>query len=147
MVEGRFDSALGAARQLDALVRSEAVASLPFLEDYAQLPIVTLARFGRWDAVLVEPAPPASMRFATARWHHARALAHTRRGDVAKAKAERDALAAIAADPAWAAGAPRPATPSGASATPGRVPTPRSAARASESPIGSHIEASCSAAI
>jgi tetratricopeptide (TPR) repeat protein len=66
------------------------------------MPTFALLRFGRFDAVLGVPAPPASQRYATGIWHYARGLAHARRGEVARADAEREALRAAAAGPALA---------------------------------------------
>ena len=50
--------------------------------------ILTLARFGNWDAVLAEPAPPADLRYATGMWHYARGLAHAAQKDVRAAEEE-----------------------------------------------------------
>ncbi|RIK94537.1 MAG: hypothetical protein DCC71_23610 [Proteobacteria bacterium] len=102
MAQGRGDSALATARQLASIVRADQLEALPFLEDFAPVPVLTLVRFGRWDAALAEPAPPASMRFTTAMWRYARGFALARTGRADAAAAERDALAAIQADPAWA---------------------------------------------
>ena len=107
--QGRSDLALTTARRLAANVPVEEVAALPFLEDWWPTPLFTLARFGRWDALLAEPRPPDSLRYATAVWHYARGLAYTRlsRPDEAQAEyaelemAANDAeLAKLAFDPA-----------------------------------------------
>ena len=42
-------------------------------------PLYTKVRFGMWDAVLAEPAPPDNLPFMTAMWHAARGLAHAAR--------------------------------------------------------------------
>ena len=96
--EGRSDLALTSARRLAAAVPQQSVAQLAFLEDFLAVPVLTLARFGRWDAILAEPAPPASQRYVTAMWHYARGLAHARGGQVAAAEDEQRALEAAARD-------------------------------------------------
>jgi tetratricopeptide (TPR) repeat protein len=99
MAEGNFDGSLTAARRLVAQVRDDQLADFPFLEDFLATPMLTFARFGEWDLVLGEPAPPPERRFQTAMWHYARGLAFARTRDLPAASEERAALAAIAADP------------------------------------------------
>ena len=103
MIEGRSDAALTAARRIVAQVPTDQLAAFPFLEDFLVTPLYTQARFGRWDAILGEPQPPASQRFTTAIWHYARGLAYAHQGKHAEAEAEAQALGRLAADPALAA--------------------------------------------
>src|SRR5690606_37073239 len=98
IAQGSFDGALTAARRLVAQIPDDQLADFPFLEDFLVTPLLTFARFGEWDLVLGEPAPPAARRFHTAMWHYARGLAFARTRDLDAAEAERAALAAIAAD-------------------------------------------------
>jgi tetratricopeptide (TPR) repeat protein len=93
---GAGDAALMTARQLAAKVPSEMLAEFPFAEQFRPIPVQTLARFGRWDEVLGEPAPPATERYSTGVWHYARGMALLRRGDVGAARAELAALEQIA---------------------------------------------------
>jgi len=99
--QGQSDVAITAARKLAAGIPADQVASFPPLEDFLTVPIVTLLRFGRFDAVLAEPRPAAELRYATAFWHYARGIALARLGRPAEAEAEQAAFAAIADDPAW----------------------------------------------
>jgi tetratricopeptide (TPR) repeat protein len=99
LAQGDFDGSLTASRRLVAQIRDDQLRDFPFLEDFLATPLLTFARFGEWDLVLGEPAPPAERRFQTAMWHYARGLAFARTRDLAAAEAERAALAAIAADP------------------------------------------------
>jgi hypothetical protein len=55
-------------------------------------PLVTLARFGKWDEVLRQPAPPKEWRYSTGVWHYARGLAFNAKGEAAEARAELAAL-------------------------------------------------------
>jgi tetratricopeptide (TPR) repeat protein len=71
--------------------------------------VLTLVRFGRWDAVLGEPAPPegpegsrskAGRPYESAIWRYARGVAFARTGHPLEAEAELTALRAAIADPA-----------------------------------------------
>jgi tetratricopeptide (TPR) repeat protein len=96
--QGRADLALTTARRLAANIPLEEVAALPFLEDWWPTPLFTLVRFGRWDAVLAEPRPPDSLRYATAVWHYARGLSLARLGRLDEAQAEYAELETAAND-------------------------------------------------
>jgi len=98
MIEGDSDGSLVAARRIVAQIPADQLGAFPFLEDYLVTPYYTQARFGKWDEILGEPQPPASLRFVTAIWHYVRGLAYTRAGKPAEAKAELAALEAIAGD-------------------------------------------------
>jgi tetratricopeptide (TPR) repeat protein len=100
-VQGRSEEAIVASRRLEAGVPREMLPNAPPLEDFLSIPIQTLLRFGRFDAVLAEPRPDAALRYTTAIWHYARGTAHARLGRVAPAEEEARAFAAIADDPAW----------------------------------------------
>jgi len=104
--EGRSQIAITAARKLQAAV-APSLESFDFVEEFAAYPVLTLVRFGRWDAVLGEPRPPRARPYLTGTWHYARGLARVRRGELAPAHAELEALAAAAALAAarWALGA------------------------------------------
>jgi tetratricopeptide (TPR) repeat protein len=99
LIEGRSELATLTARRLAAAVPDEMVRALPFVEEFRAVSYVTFARFGRWDALLGEPAPPGDFRYVMGIRHYARALAHLRRGELAQADAERARLEAVAAEP------------------------------------------------
>jgi tetratricopeptide (TPR) repeat protein len=61
-----------------------------------------LARFGRWDEVLREPAPRPESRLATALWHYTRGLAYRFKDDRRAAERELKALRAIRSEPGLA---------------------------------------------
>ncbi len=100
--EGRGDLAISSARRLAAQIHDEALRAFPGAEEFTVMPTFALLRFGRFDAVLGEPAPPDDRRYATGIWHYARGIAHARRRDAAAADAEFAALRAVAAEDALA---------------------------------------------
>jgi tetratricopeptide (TPR) repeat protein len=57
-------------------------------------------RFGQWETILAQPAPPGDRPFPTAIWHFARGMANVRTGDLQAARIELTALDKIASDPA-----------------------------------------------
>jgi tetratricopeptide (TPR) repeat protein len=101
-MDGRYQVALGAARRLIKAVDAvEAAKAQPQGEFYVLTPVATLLRFGRWDEVLREPAPPPGLRIAYAVWLEAEGFAHANKGDLAAARADREKLAALAAQSDW----------------------------------------------
>lgn len=71
---------------------------------YAVLPYFTAVRFGTWDRLLRDMAPPdAPGPYPLAIWHYARGTAHARQGRRDAAARELAALQRAAADPALAA--------------------------------------------
>jgi tetratricopeptide (TPR) repeat protein len=94
--EGRSEVALATASQLEA-ESAAGIESYPFLEEQLSIPILTLVRFGRWDALLAAAQPPASRAYLTGIWHYARGLALVRTGRAREAPAELSALDAVAA--------------------------------------------------
>jgi len=96
--EGRGDLAISSARRLAAKIDDEALLAFPGAEEFMVMPSFALLRFGRFDAVLGEPAPAPERRYATGIWHYARGLAHARRGDAAAAAPELATLRSVAAE-------------------------------------------------
>ena len=97
-MQGRSADALKSAREMVAAIPPE------FLRDYGPIadgfmvfvPEV-LMRFGRWEEVLAEPAPPANLPLATAMWHFTRAVSFTALGRTEEAKKEREVFHKAAA--------------------------------------------------
>lgn len=101
-LEGASRVALNAAEQSLRRVDVAAIDQLSFMQQFAVAPLMTQLRFGRWDAVLAQSAPPVDRPYPTAIWHFARGLARARTGDIDGARAELAALEPLAADPAMA---------------------------------------------
>jgi tetratricopeptide (TPR) repeat protein len=93
--EGRSEIALSSARKLAASVADKADA-FPFVEEFLAIPSFTLARFGRWDALLGEPPPAPRYRYLTGVWHYTRGLARVRTGGLQQAEGELARLRAVA---------------------------------------------------
>jgi len=87
-MQGRSAETLRAARELAAAAPAAMVSAMPDMETAPMAPLVSLARFGRWDEVLQQPAPPAEWRYATGLWHYARGLAFNAKGQAAEARRE-----------------------------------------------------------
>lgn len=97
--EGQSAEALATARNLASKVESFH-AELPLVEEFLAIPVVTLVRFGKWDAVLGEPEPPAGRPYQAAMWHYARGVAFARTGKTKEAAAEHATVAAAVKDEA-----------------------------------------------
>jgi hypothetical protein len=101
MFEGQSVVALEAADELASQLTPEllAIASPPmadWLEAFVPLRIHVLIRFGRWDELIAEPIPVDLDLYCTtaATIHYGRGIAHAVKGQLAQARAERDAFAA-----------------------------------------------------
>ena len=101
-MEGRSAECVRAAREFASEVPAAAVLEMPDMETAPAAPLLALARFGRWDEVLAQPAPLAKMLYVTAVWRYARGLAFTatsRRAEAARELAELQVvLASVPAD-------------------------------------------------
>jgi tetratricopeptide (TPR) repeat protein len=90
--EGRSDLALMTARRLAAATAPD-MAAMPMLQEFVAIPLLTQARFARWDSLLAEPEPAPGAVYVTGIWYYTRGLAQVRTGD---ADAARLSLAQLA---------------------------------------------------
>ncbi len=89
MFEGRKQLAMDAARAAVAQLDMEFVRAVPdFLDGFLAVPMHVMVRFGMWNEVLSEPAPPEDMQTATAFWLYASTVALSALGRVDEATAE-----------------------------------------------------------
>lgn len=95
--EGRSEIALSAARKLAAKTE-DGLGEMAFMQEFVAVPMQTLVRFGRWDAVLGESRPAEENRYLVAIWHYTRGVALVRTGDLAGAEAELANVRAVAAE-------------------------------------------------
>ena len=98
--EGRSQVAINAARKTASLVPDEKLDALPLLGGFRVVPYYALARFGKWDEVLAEPAPADRHLFLKGVWHYSRGLAFLGKGQPADAKKELEEVRRIAPDKA-----------------------------------------------
>jgi tetratricopeptide (TPR) repeat protein len=97
MMEGNSRGALKASRELDVSMPPDVIRQVPAAENMAPTRYFTEARFGKWDALLKEPAPPTDMIYTTGVWHYARGLAFAAKNRPADALKEKEQLDAIVA--------------------------------------------------
>jgi tetratricopeptide (TPR) repeat protein len=95
--DGRSAESIGAADKLAQKLPRDMIASMPAMESLLPLRLLARVRFGRWEEILAQPAPPESLQYARAVFHYARGLAYLRTSRVREAKAELAALDEIAA--------------------------------------------------
>lgn len=96
-MEGRSQESIRAAREVAAKLPAEMVREMPPLEFISPTPLFALARFGQWDDILAEPAPPEDLHYTTGIWRYVRGLAFAAKGQLDKAMNEHAKLEAIAA--------------------------------------------------
>ena len=97
MMEGNSRGAFKASRELDDAVPLDMVRQMPMAEGVSPSRYFTEARFGKWDAILKEPAPPADLTYTTAVWHYVRGLAFAAKNRPGDAQKEQDKLDEIIA--------------------------------------------------
>ena len=89
MFEGRRQVALKAARDMVSTIPIEVVREYAdFLDGFIAVPIHVMVRFGMWEEILAEPAPPADLVGTTAFWRYGRTVAFSALGRVQEAGEE-----------------------------------------------------------
>ena len=93
MMEGNSKVAMRSAREVVASIpedygRKEAA----FVDPYMGAVYDALKRFGKWGAILAEPAPPEYWPITTAMWRQARGIAYAAKGRIQDALEERKAF-------------------------------------------------------
>ena len=96
-MQGRSAETIRAAREFASNAPPEMIKQMPDMETAPVAPIVALVRFGQWDEVLAEKAPPREWLYTTGVWHYARGVAFNAKGQAADAAGELRALEAILA--------------------------------------------------
>jgi tetratricopeptide (TPR) repeat protein len=89
MMECRYETAIGAARQLEREIPEPFLQEWTFIADgFMPTALHVMIRFGRWQDVLAEPEPPEYRKLSRAVWHYARgvALANLDRSEQARAE-------------------------------------------------------------
>ena len=99
MMEGRAEIALRAAREVVEGIPEDFMKREPaFVDPYTGAVYDALKRFGRWDDILKEPAPPEYLPITTAMWRFNRAVAYAAKSQIEQAEQERLAFRTAAAN-------------------------------------------------
>lgn len=99
---GDAKTALDYARKLDGLIPFEAVSSAAIVQPVKVAPYYAFLEFGTPDDIAGMPVPPDNLPLVKGIWRYVQGVAATRAGDVAAARAEADAIAALRDDEALA---------------------------------------------
>ena len=94
-MEGRNVEAMKAARDLTATITAEEARRDRWKELYLPTPIFSMIRFGRWEELLREPAPPNGLRLMEGMWRLGRGLALVATGRLPGAEGEHVVLAGL----------------------------------------------------
>jgi len=87
-MQGRSGDTIRIAREFAGTAAPDMITAMPDMQTAPVAPIVALVRFGRWDEVLSQPAPPQEWSYARGLWHYARGLAFNAKGQAAEAGRE-----------------------------------------------------------
>ncbi len=101
-MEGRSEKAIEVARNMSMHTDQQMMREPGFgtLQHFWITPLYAFIRFGKWDDILVEPAPPEDLIYPRGVYHYARGMALTRKSRLQEAQEELNQLGLIASDPA-----------------------------------------------
>ena len=99
---GNAETALEMADKLKQIAQIDPSAANPLGEHIAASPIFTGLIFSTDETVLAIPEPAAAHLYMRTAWHYARGTVFARRGDMARAQSEMDALNALTRDAGFA---------------------------------------------
>lgn len=95
MFDGQREIAMRSAREMIEQIPMEVVRTYPdFLDGFMAVPTHVMVRFGMWEELLAEPAPPEDLVVTVAFWHYGRTVAFASLGRVDEAT---ESLAALRA--------------------------------------------------
>lgn len=96
-MSGEQALSLRAARDQSNEWPADSVRRWPNTQHFLVTPWVVMVRFGMWEQMLNEPAPPPDLKFALGAWHYARGFALVRKGRFSEADLNLARLNAIIA--------------------------------------------------
>ncbi len=96
---GSSEIAIDAAKKTAEKVPVGELLELPFLQDFASIPMQAYTRFGKWNEILTIPAPRPEYKHLNLIRHYARGMAFIRKGNSIEAQEELDAIATLKKDP------------------------------------------------
>ncbi len=86
--DGRSKLAIDSARKSATKVDEAALQQVPLLAIFRVVPYYALTRFGKWDDMLREPAPPTFSPYSTGIWHYGRGISFVAKGQLDSAEQE-----------------------------------------------------------
>ncbi len=93
MMEGRSEAALAAARAVvNSVPKDYGKKEAALVDPVMGAPYDVLKRFGKWEQILQEPAPPSHWPITRAMWRFSRGLAYAAQHKIADAESERSAF-------------------------------------------------------
>ncbi len=98
-VDGQSKIAIQSAREVASKISDEVLKAIPLTAVFRVTPYWALARFGHWQEILAEPAPPETNLFLTGSWHYVRGLAFVATEQLQQAEQELESLRKIMSDP------------------------------------------------
>lgn len=100
LMSGRSEDAIATARKVAARVPGDLQGNdWALYQTFLSMPLYAYVRFGKWEEILSEPAPPANLHFWTGIWRYARGMALAHTGRLNSASKELKALSDILANP------------------------------------------------
>ena len=89
MMEGRYQTAIDAARKIEKQIPREFLQrNVTIADGFMPTALHVLLRFGKWEEILAEPEPESWRLFSRAEWHFARSVALSARGKPEEARRE-----------------------------------------------------------
>lgn len=98
MYDGQYAKSIDSAKKVASKIDDNVLASLPLTAAFRVVPYWTHLRFGRWEDMLREPAPPSTSAFLTGAWHYGRGQAFVATNRLAEAEQELEKLKSLLAD-------------------------------------------------
>src|SRR5262249_13004331 len=94
-MSGDGPTVISAAEKLQGLIPEEAAKVVAFVQPIKQAPYYAHAQFSKPEITLALAPPDAGLPFVKSAWHYARGVAFVKQGNMAAAKGEIDAIAAL----------------------------------------------------
>lgn len=99
MMEGRYEAAMNAARELERDIPATFLREWTFVADgFMPVTYHVMIRFGKWEEILAEPKPEDWRHVSLSLWHYARGVAYSATDRTEQARAELDAFERAAAE-------------------------------------------------
>ncbi|WP_411555601.1 hypothetical protein [Nitrosospira sp. Is2] len=95
---GQSRVAIESARKVAGTVDDRMLEEVPLTAVFRVVPYWALARFGKWNEILQEPAPSSTNAFVKGGWHYARGLAFAATRQLQQAERELEVLRGILHD-------------------------------------------------